>query len=192
MTNANIESGDPLAVYKDMHPADMTSMIALNNILVSFRAFIGLLNVGAPVPGFSLGAAQALFQNGVMVGAFTHLFASQGLTSEFLRVVFIHGALELSAIVVAGGAGFAMGNALLFPGTYPRMVSFRRGAFRGLKIILGLVPVFLAAAALEGYVTRHTEMPLWLSLTIIGTSFAYMLFTYVWLPWRVSRPSPAP
>jgi uncharacterized membrane protein SpoIIM required for sporulation len=191
MTLANIERGDPLAVYKQMHPTDMTAMIALNNVVVSFMAFVGILQAGAPLPGFSLGTAQVLFQNGVMVGAFTHLFAANGLLGEFFRVVFIHGALELSAIVVAGGAGFAMGNALFFPGTYPRLVSLRRGAVRGLKIIVGLVPVFLAAAALEGYVTRRTEMPLWLSLAIIGASFAYILFTYVWLPWRVARARPS-
>ncbi len=188
MTEANIEAGDPLAVYKDAQPLDMSAGIALNNVVVSFLAFVGLLRIGGTVlPGFALGTAQALVQNGVMVGVFTHLFASRGLAGPFTRVVFIHGALELSAIVVAGGAGFAMGGALLFPGTYPRLVSFREGALRGAKLILGLVPIFLAAAALEGFVTRHTEMPLALAVAIIGASFSFMAFYYVWWPSRVAR-----
>ncbi|HEX8297645.1 MAG TPA: stage II sporulation protein M [Rubricoccaceae bacterium] len=187
MTEANIESGDPLAVYKDAQPVQMSVGIALNNVLVSFMAFVGVLNVGGAVlPGFALGSAQALFNNGVMVGVFTHLFASRGLGGTFARVVFIHGALELSAIVVAGGAGFVMGGALLFPGTYPRLASFREGALRGTKLILGLVPIFLAAAALEGFVTRHTEMPLALAVAIIAGSFAFMAFYYVWWPRRVA------
>ena len=104
-------------------------------------------------------------------------------------MVFIHGALELSAIVVAGGAGFVMGGALLFPGTYPRLVSFREGALRGTKLILGLVPIFLTAAALEGFATRHTEMPLALAVAVIGASFAFMVFYYVWWPRRVASAS---
>lgn len=187
VTQANIESGDPLAIYKDMSQGDMTAYIAFNNVRVSFFTFIGILIVGRTVlPAFAFGTAQLLFSNGVMVGAFAHLFAAEGLLGEWARVVFIHGALELSAIVIAGGAGFAMGGALLFPGTYPRLVSFRRGAIRGLKLIIGLVPVFLAAAALEGFVTRYTEMPLALSLFIILGSFAFVLWYFAWWPRRVA------
>ena len=188
MTQANVERGDPLAVYKDAQQLDMALGIALNNVMVSFLAFAGFFPVGGAVlPGFSLGTGTVLVQNGVMVGAFAHLFIGQGLAADWVRVVFVHGALELSAIVVAGGAGFVMGNALLFPGTYPRLASFQRGAKRGVKIVVGLVPVFLTAAALEGFVTRYTEMPLALSALVIGGSFAFVAFYYVWLPWRVAR-----
>ena len=188
MTLANIADGDPLRVYKEAREIDMSLGIALNNVLVSFRAFAGVLVVGGtPVPGFALGTAQVLFQNGVMVGAFAHLFAAEGLAAEWFRVVFIHGALELSAIAIAGGAGFSLASGLLFPGTYPRGASFRRGAVRGVKIILGAVPFWIAAAFLEGYVTRHTEMPLAASLAIIGASFAFVAFYTVWLPWRHGR-----
>lgn len=193
MTKANIEGGDPLAVYKGVQQFDMAFGIAFNNVMVSFITFIGMLNVGGVwLPGFSLGTFQMLFRNGVMVGAFAHLFAAEGLALEWFRVVFIHGALELSAIVVAGGAGFAMGQALLFPGTLPRLVSFRRGAKRGLKLIIGLIPVFLAAAALEGSVTRYTDMPLVISALMIGGSFAFVGFYFVYWPRVVAhRQSPS-
>ena len=192
MTLANIERGDPLAVYKEAHQIGMTTTIAFNNVLVSFRAFAGILVLDgalgqAVIPAFSLGTAQALLQNGVMVGAFAHLFAAEGLAGEWFRVVFIHGAPELSAIVIAGGAGFSLGAGVLFPGTYPRATAFRRGAVRGLKIIVGAVPLWLFAAVLEGFVTRYTEMPLAASLAIIGASFAFLAFYVVWLPWRAGR-----
>ena len=186
MTLANIESGDPMAVYKDARELDMTLGIALNNVLVSFLAFIGVLQ-GPGAPAAQIGTGWALVSNGIMVGAFAHLFAAEGLVGEWFRVVFIHGMLELSAIVVAGGAGFAMWNALLFPGTYPRLASFRGGAIRGAKIIVGLVPVFAAAALLEGVVTRRTGMPLWASVGVIGASAAFVIFYYVVLPWHRGR-----
>ena len=186
MTRANIADGDPMRVYKEMHEIDMVSYIALNNIRVSFLAFVGVFPE-ALAPAGSLGTGWILAQNGIMVGAFAHLFAAEGLTGEWLRVVMIHGTLELAAIVIAGGAGFVMWNGLLFPGTYPRLVSFRRSARRGLKIVIGLVPVFATAALLEGVVTRRTEMPLALSLAVIGGSLAFLLWYFVVLPARCGR-----
>lgn len=186
MTLANVEDGDPLRVYKEAREVDMVLGIAFNNIRVSFFVFAGLL-LEAKAPAASLGTGWALVQNGIMVGSFAHLFAAEGLVAEWFRVVFIHGMLELSAIVVAGGAGLAMWNALLFPGTYPRLTSFRRGAIRGVKMVVGLVPVFVAAALLEGVVTRRTEMPLAASLAIILGSLAFVLWYFVVLPARRGR-----
>lgn len=188
MTLANIERGDPMAVYKADDAAGMFLGIAQNNVIVSFLAFLGMLPVGdLALPGFSFGTAFLLMTNGVMLGAFQYIFHQHGVFWESVRTIWIHGTLEISAIVVAGGAGFAMGNALLFPGTYPRLAALRRGALRGMKIVVGLVPVFTVAALLEGFVTRHTEMPLALSLAIIMGSLAFVLGYFVWLPARAGR-----
>lgn len=190
LSRANIESGDPFAVYKDARQLDMTLGIAFNNIRVSFLAFTGFFP-GAPVPGASVGTGWLLVLNGIMVGAFAHLFAAEGLVGEWLRVVMIHGTLELAAIVVAGGAGLTMWNALLLPGTYPRLVALQRGAARGLKIVVGLVPVFAFAALLEGVVTRRTEMPLWASLVVILGSLTFLIGYFVVLPALRGRASHA-
>ena len=188
MTLENIAAGDPMRVYKEAQRLDMTASIALNNVFVAFFAFTGLLPLGSlALPGFSVGTGVALVRNGVMVGAFQYLFYEHGLLAESARTIWIHGTLEIAAIVAAGGAGLAMGNALLFPGTYPRLVAFRRGAALGLKIVVGLVPLFLVAAGLEGFVTRLTEMPLALSLAVIGGSLAFVVGYGVVLPRRVGK-----
>ena len=181
MSQANVEAGDPFAVYKDAREIDMVLGIAFNNVRVSFLAFAGFFP-GVPVPGASVGTGWVLISNGIMVGAFAHLFAAEGLIGEWLRVVMIHGTLELAAIVIAGGAGLTMWNAVFLPGTYPRLVALQRGARRGLTIVVGLVPVFLIAAFLEGVVTRRTEMPLWASLVVILGSLAALVGYFVVLP----------
>ena len=184
MTLENIEAGDPMAVYKEMQELDMFLAITVNNVRVSFLAFaFGLLG--------SVGTAWVLFSNGVMLGAFHTLFYQQDFLAGSLLVIYIHGALEISAIVVAGAAGLVLGNSLLFPGTYSRRQSFVRGAKRGLKIIIGLVPVFIVAGFLEGFVTRYTEMPAALSLVIIGGSLAFMLWYFVIFPVRRPKTSHA-
>jgi len=173
MTLDNINRGDPMAVYKTMSQGSMFFMITLNNIKVSFYAFTaGLV--------FSFGSGLVLLYNGVMLGAFHYLFYEAGLLGQSVRTIWIHGALEISAIVIAGGAGLVIGNSFLFPGTYTRLESFQRGARDGMKIVIGLVPLFVVAGFLEGFVTRYTAMPLWLSLLIIGGSFTF-IFWYVGL-----------
>ena len=193
MTLTNIENEAPFAVYKKMRQDDMFAFITQNNIRVAFFAFVGLLILPGvlPVPGASLGTGWLLIQNGIMFGAFMQFFAGHGLQADFFRVVFIHGMPELSAIVLAGGAGLAMWNAFLFPGTYPRRTAFMRGAKRGLKVIIALIPVFVYAGLLEGFVTRLTEMPLALSLLIILGSGAAIAWYFVYLPWRVGTAQPA-
>lgn len=174
-TLAAIERGAPMAVYKEMHQVPMFLGIALNNVKVAFFAFAaGLL--------CSVGTGVVLVQNGIMLGAFHYLFYEYGVLDRALLTVYIHGTLEISAIVVAGAAGLVMGNGLLFPGSYPRLESFRRSAKRGLKIVVGLVPVFILAAFLEGFVTRHTGMPAALSLSIIGGSLCAVVGYFVVYP----------
>jgi uncharacterized membrane protein SpoIIM required for sporulation len=184
MTLANIEKGDPMAVYKQMQALDMFLAITFNNVRVAFLAFAaGLLA--------SFGTGFILFQNGVMLGVFHTLFHAHRLLGPSLLVVYIHGALEISAIVIAGAAGLVMGNSILFPGTYTRGQSFLNGARRGLKIVVGLVPIFVVAGFLEGFVTRHTDMPLALSLAIIVGSLGFILWYFVLYPFRWKQPSPS-
>ncbi|RAU82742.1 stage II sporulation protein M [Pontibacter arcticus] len=175
MTLENIRKGDPMAVYKGEGEAEMFLFITYNNIKVSFLAFV--LGVF-----FSIGTGWILFQNGIMLGAFQYFFYKQGVLLPSLLTIWIHGTLEIAAIVIAGCAGLVMGNKLLFPKTYSRLYSFKQGARQGLKIVIGLVPVFGMAGFLEGFVTRHTEMPVWLSLAIILSSAAFIIYYFILYP----------
>ena len=180
MTLDNIEQGDPMAVYKSMNQLDMFLSIALNNVRVAILAFgAGLF--------FSVGTGYVLLTNGIMIGAFQYFFIARDLAAESMLVIYIHGTLELSAIVIAGAAGLVLGNGFLFPGTYTRRASFVRSARQGGKIVVGLIPVFVIAALLEGFVTRYTNMPPALSLLIIGGSAAFVLWYFVLMPLRVEQ-----
>jgi uncharacterized membrane protein SpoIIM required for sporulation len=180
MTNENIEKGDPFGVYKQQDPMMMFLGIAINNIYVSFRVFVlGLL--------WGVGTIYGLFYNGVMLGSFEYYFFSKGLGGASILVVFIHGTLEISAIIIAGMAGLVLGNSILFPRTFTRIQSMISGAKDGIKIIIGLMPVFLAAAFLEGFITRHTHMPVWLSLFILIASLGFIVYYFVIYPVKLQR-----
>ena len=177
MTIDNIRNGDPAAVYQGGGNTESFLMIAFNNIRVSLMAFaLGVLT--------SLGSVYYLMMNGVMVGAFTTMFYNEGVLGEAMLAIMLHGTLELSTIVIEGGAGIVMGNGWLFPGTYSRMQSFRRAAKRGLKIVVGTLPVVIAAAVVEGYFTRYTHASNALRGGFIILSAAFIIYYYVILPYR--------
>lgn len=178
MTIENIDKGDPMAVYKKMNGVDMFMGITFNNIRVSFLAFImGIL--------LSFGTAWLLFTNGVMLGAFQYFFYQHGLLAESVLTIWIHGTLEISSIIIAGAAGLVLGNSILFPGTYSRRQKFMIGAKDGIKMITCLIPVFITAGFLESFVTRHTEMPAALSLTIILGSLCFVIWYFVIYPFNI-------
>jgi uncharacterized membrane protein SpoIIM required for sporulation len=180
MTERNIANGAPFNVYAQEGELLMFITIAFNNIMVSFYTFVmGILA--------SVGTLYVLFRNGIMLGSFEYMFFKHDMGIKSILVVFIHGTLEISAIVIAGAAGLVLGNSLLFPKTYTRLQSLTRGAKDAVKIIVSLVPVFIVAAFFEGFVTRHTGMPVWLSVLILTLSLAFILWYYVFYPAKINR-----
>lgn len=176
MTLDNIAKGEPMAVYDSGAETEMFLGITWNNVKVSFMVFVmGVFT--------SLGTGFLLFQNGVMVGSFQTFFFQQGLGFESMLAIWLHGTLEIWAIIVSGAAGITLGNGWLMPGTYGRLTSFMMAARRGLKIIVGTVPVFVMAGFIEGFATRHTEWSTWLRLTIIGASALFIGYYYLYLPY---------
>jgi uncharacterized membrane protein SpoIIM required for sporulation len=180
MTNDNIAKGDPFGVFKSQDEFIMFWMIAKNNIYVMTVTFLLGLTC-------SVGTLVFLFRNGLMVGCFQYLFISKGLGMQSVLVIWIHGTLEISTIILAGAAGLIMGNSILFPKTYSRFISLKKGAMDGLKIMLGIVPIVVTAAIFESFVTRHTEMPVWLSSSILIASFLFIIWYVVIYPLYLSR-----
>jgi uncharacterized membrane protein SpoIIM required for sporulation len=180
MTLENIDQGDPMAVYRSMERGDMFFAITVNNIKVSFMAFsMGIL--------LSLGTGFVLLQNGIMLGAFQYFFYQQGFLWPSFLTIWIHGTIEIASIIIAGAAGLVIGNSILFPGTFPRMYSFRQGARKGLKIVIGLVPLFILAGFLESFVTRLTDWPWMLRLGIILASAYFVLHYFLIYPRKIHK-----
>jgi len=183
MSLSNIQKGDPLAVYKSMNQVDMFLGITLNNIKVSFMAFaMGILT--------PLGTGYIILRNGVMLGTFHAFLADQGFLLGSIATIWVHGTYEIFAITVAGAAGIVIGNSLIFPKTFSRVESFRRGALRGSKMVLGLVPVFILAGFLEGFVTRYTHAPYVVRFGIILFSLLSIIFYFYLYPIQLIKKNP--
>lgn len=180
MTEDNIAKGDPFGVYKSENEFIMFLEIAWNNIQVTLLCFTMGISC-------SVGTIYLLFKNGLMLGVFEQMFFAHNLGIRSVLVIFIHGTLEISAIILAGGAGMVMGNSILFPKTFSRINSLKRGARDGIKILVSLIPILVVAAFFEGYVTRHTEMPELLSFAILVLSLSFILWYFVIYPKKVFK-----
>jgi uncharacterized membrane protein SpoIIM required for sporulation len=180
MTLENIKKGDPMAVYKDKEQMNMFFGITLNNIMVALRAFaFGIF--------FSIGTGYILFTNGIMLGTFFTFLSKEGVFREAMLTVWIHGTIEISVIVIAGGAGFVLGQSILFPKTYKRLDAFKQGIKQGMKVVIGTVPFFVLAGFLESFVTRYTQMPIALSLFIILGSLSLVIWYYIIYPIQIHK-----
>lgn len=176
----NIKKGDPLAVYKQSNSLDMFLGISLNNLKVSFLVYItGIL--------YCVGSLGMLLFNGIMVGVFQYFFIKYGLFQESFLTIWLHGTLEISCIIIAGGAGITLGKGLVFPGTYNRAQSFFISARKSIKILIGIAPIIVLAAIIESYMTRYTHAPDAVRLGIILFSATFIFLYFVVYPIRRHR-----
>jgi uncharacterized membrane protein SpoIIM required for sporulation len=179
LTIANIQSGDPMAIYKDQSRITMFLTIYLNNLMVCLRYFMfGAL--------FTIGSIVELVFFGLYVGSFQFFFYEQGELLAAVLGVWTHGSLEIPAAILAGVAGIVMGKGLVFPGTYSRLQAFLISARKGIKIMIGTLPLVLAAAFIESYITRLTDTPDILRASFIMFNLFAVLFYFVLLPYIVS------
>lgn len=180
MTEKNIREGNPFNVYANENSFVMWMWIMLNNILVSFRYFFRGIALGIP-------SLTALGKESIRLGAFEHMFSAKGLGGQAVITVLIHGMLELTAIIITCAAGVVMGTGYLFPKTGRRFDAFRDGVKDGVKMVLGLIPVFVIAAFFEGYVTRYYKMPLPLNILILMVTSSFVIWYFIIYPIRLEN-----
>ena len=193
MTEENIANGDPFGVYKGTgNMGYFSSFIYLfyHNVSIDFLMFIfGLL--------FGVFTFWLLFENSIMLGCFQYMFFAKGLGIKSVMVIWIHGTLEISAMIISATAGFIIAKGILFPGSYNRLTSFKKGVKDAIKIMIIFVPMTLCAAFLESYITHLMSesfdkdgkggMPVWVSALILAGSLGFVLWYFVIYPILVER-----
>ncbi len=157
-------------------------------LLKSFAMFLFTHNARVGIMAFVVGFAGAvpsallLFGTGLMLGAFAELYASRGLSVEFWAWTLPHGVTELTAVVLCGAAGMALGQALLFPGREERRAGLARRGREAATIALGAVALFFVAGLVEG-IFRQLVHSVPVRYAVAGTS-AVLLSAYLLLSGR--------
>lgn len=180
-TIENINNGDPLAVYSGGSNWGSAIGITFNNLRVGIYSYVMGIFGG-------IGTLWVLFQNGIMLGSFQYFFYQQNVFVESLSGIWIHGAMEIFAIVIEGAAGLILGSSILFPGTYNRLTSLKKGIQDSLKVLISTIPFTISAGILEGYITRYyNEMPIFIAFTIIFITLAIIAYYYLIYPFKLEQ-----
>jgi uncharacterized membrane protein SpoIIM required for sporulation len=179
-TIENIKKGNPFGIYESGNPFLSWLHLMIHNIRVMMMGYTSGLFCGVP-------SMYILSQNAAMVGVFDQLFASQGLGLSFWLVVFVHGTLEMTALIIGAAAGIILGKSFLFPGTIRRWDAFKNGAKDSIKIIVGLLPVLALAAFFEGFITRLYNDISFLTTIIFALSVLFVIWYFILYPIRLQK-----
>ncbi len=178
LTLENIKNGNPVAIYKSGSNWGSFVGITFNNLYVGMKCYLFGVFAG-------IGTFYVALNNGIMLGSFQYMFYEQKVFWASVRGIWIHGAMEIFAIVIETGAGFILGASILYPQTFSRINSFKIGFKNSFKIFLSTFPFTIAAGFLEGFITRYSVvMSNWLSSfiilsTLFAISYYYLIYPFI-------------
>jgi uncharacterized membrane protein SpoIIM required for sporulation len=161
----------------------MASQIIANNVQVTFGVFALGITAG-------IGSLLLLVLNGVSLGGVFGLYQSKGIATLLLAFVAPHGVLELTAVCIAGGAGFLLAAALLLPGRRTRKRALVENGQRAIRLVAAATVLLLVAGTLEGFVS---PIPWWPLRAKFAVSAATLVLLVLYLSaGRVRRVAVAP
>ncbi|MCK5599658.1 stage II sporulation protein M [bacterium] len=138
-----------------MIPSSIASArILTNNIGVTFLVFAaGML--------WGVGTFYILMINGMNLGTVIAMTTMYNMNGDLFNFIIAHGITEISMILVAGGAGFLLGKALINPGNLSRNDALKENGAKAATLILGGLPFLVICGYIEGYMSPGTLFPGW-------------------------------
>ena len=155
-------------------------LIIVNNVRVAVAAFAGGLTAGALT-------LYLLVANGAFLGTVLAVVQGYGLSGGLLTFTAAHGPLEISCIVLSGGAGLRLAWALLRPGDRSRRDALRLAGAQAIRVMLLVIPALGVAGILEAFLSP-SGAPIALKITV-GVIAGLALWSYIFLVGRPSRKS---
>jgi len=153
-------------------------LIIVNNVRVAIAAFAGGLTAGALT-------LYLLVGNGALLGTVFAVVQTYGMSGGLLGFIAAHGPLEISCIVLSGGAGLRLAWALIRPGEQSRRDALRLAGAQAIRVMLLVVPALGVAGLIEAFLSP-SGAPLAAKITV-GVIAALLLWGYIALAGRPAR-----
>src|SRR3989442_6983514 len=153
-------------------------LIIVNNVRVAIFAFAGGLTAGALT-------LYLLVANGALLGTVLAVVQGYGLSGGLLTFTAAHGPLEISCIVLSGGAGLRLAWALLRPGDSRRRDALRLAGAQAIRVMLLIIPALGVAGILEAFLSP-SGAPIAVKITV-GVIAGLALWSYIFLVRRPLR-----
>lgn len=158
-----------------------SSGIMTNNLTVTFFAFAAGLTGG-------IGTLYLLGWNGILMGVIATVCHQHQMSLKLWSFVAPHGALELPAIIISGGAGLRLAWGLLFPGSYRRGYSLTQAGAESARLVAGVIPMLIVAGTLEGFFSPSAAP---VALKFVASTVLFSLLC-AWLTSSRSKLPPSP
>jgi uncharacterized membrane protein SpoIIM required for sporulation len=170
--------------------ARFSSYLFTHNIQVAFLAFALGITAG-------VGTALMLFLNGLMLGALAQVYTAKGLAGWFWAWILPHGIPEITAICIAGAAGFVIARGQVAPRGLPRGMALRQEAVRAVRMLFGTLALFVLAGIIEGTISQIHPPRLSVAFKVAFALVVGMgVYAYLGADWmrgdKGSLPSTAP
>lgn len=146
----------------------MFGVYILNNVSIGLKTFASGLVVG-------VGSVVVLVGNGITIGTvFGHL-QQIGSGGPLWSFVCGHAPFELTAIVLAGGAGLQLGLNWLAPGRRTRGQALREAGIKGARLCIGVVAMLVVAAFIEAFWSSSQQLPVALKYSVSAVLWTLVL-----------------
>ncbi len=127
-----------------------SSFLFTHNTRVGIAAFASGVVLGIPT-------VFLITLNGAMLGTFVSIHHQRGIVAEVWAWLLPHGVTEILAVLLCGGAGLMLGMAVIRPRYRTRRQALKDAGREALYLVLGVVPMFLTAGFIEGFL-RQSEL----------------------------------
>lgn len=150
-------------------------LLSFTTFLFTHNSSVGILTYGL---GLVLGlpVVLLLLWNGMSLGAMTALFHDRGLAVEWWSWILPHGVPELTAIVLCGAAGLAIGHRLVFPGQQGHLAALADVGRRMGAVVAGSVLMLLVAGFVEGVFRQICDDVVVRYLLAMGSAVAWATY----------------
>ncbi len=178
---------DPNATTESLRSAlfdggdsDSSSLAMFASFLASHNAKIGMMAFGLGFAG-GVPTVYLLFQNGLVLGAFSGLYHSRDLTFELYSWLLPHGVTEILAVLLCGAAGLYIGKAAVFcEENLSRMDSIVAAGKRVGPTVIGAVVMFFLASLIEGFFRQWVQsIPVRYGVAMVTALFWIFYFVTV-------------
>lgn len=158
--------------------SQMMGFYIFNNAGIGLSCFVWMLLV---LPGMVTLTFNAVYLGAVFGYMFRPDMGEAGL--NFKNFVTAHGPCELTAIVLASGAGLKIGLSWLITNGMSRFDSLAKTARETLPIAMCAVFLFIMAAMIEGFISPLSEsvLPWWIKGLVGATSSCCLMIYFVCL-----------
>ena len=153
---------------------------------------VGLLAMATGVLA-SVPTVFLMLFNGMLMGAFAAIHHQAGIRAEMWAWILPHGITEIGAIILCGGVGLMLGQAVVHPGVRSRKSQLLEAGREAARVCVGVGGMLVAAAVIESYVRQsHFSTTARLAFAAATALFWAAYFTYGQLRERAQRRADAP